>query len=217
MKTFDTVIFDMDGTILNTLEDLSDSMNYILRTHGYQERTAEACRRAVGNGAGHFLAEMLPLGKEDPEFENLLREYGSYYQTHSGIKTRPYEGILPLMEKLKERQIKMAIVSNKGDAAVKQLNQEYFGNRIATAVGEREGIRRKPEPDSVLEALNLLGSKKEQALYVGDSEVDYHTAVNAGMACALVSWGFRDREQLEALHPEYLIDCPEELLKIVGC
>lgn len=215
MKKYDTVIFDMDGTILNTLEDLTDSMNYILKTHGYLEKTMEECRRAVGNGAGCFLADMLPEGKNDPEFEELLKEYGVYYQGHSKIKTRPYEGIIALMDALKEQQVKIAIVSNKGDGAVKKLNTEYFGDKIETAVGERAGIRRKPEPDSVLEALRILGSDKEKALYVGDSEVDYHTAVNAEMACVLVSWGFRDREQLEQLKPDYIIDRPEELLKIL--
>lgn len=215
MKNYNTVIFDMDGTILNTLEDLTDAMNYILRNHGYPEKTLEECRRAVGNGARRFLADMLPQGEQDPDFEELLKEYGAYYQGHSKIKTRPYDGIVELMGALKERQVKMAIVSNKGDGAVKKLNVEYFDDKIETAIGERPGIRRKPEPDSVLEALKVLGSEKDKALYVGDSEVDYHTAFNAGMACALVSWGFRDREQLEQLEPDYIIDCPMELLDIL--
>lgn len=214
MKKFDTVVFDMDGTILNTLDDLKDAMNHILRSHGYPEKTLEECRRAVGNGARRFLADMLPQGEADPEFEALLKEYGVYYQGHSQIKTRPYDGIVALMEALNEKQIKMAIVSNKGDGPVKDLNRKYFGDLIETAVGERPGIRRKPEPDSVLEALKILGSSRETAVYVGDSEVDYHTAANAGMTCALVSWGFRDREQLEALKPDYIIDRPEELLEI---
>lgn len=215
MKKYDTVIFDMDGTILNTLEDLKDAMNYILRTHGYPEKTLEECRRAVGNGARRFLADMLPAGERDPDFEELLKEYGVYYQAHAQIRTRPYDGIIALMDALKEKQVKMAIVSNKGDGAVKKLNEEYFGDRIKTAVGERAGIRRKPEPDAVLEALKILGSEKGSALYVGDSEVDYHTAANAGMACVLVSWGFRDRKQLEQLEPDDIIDRPEELLKIL--
>lgn len=122
---------------------------------------------------------------------------------------------MELLERLKERGVRLAIVSNKGDASVKELNRRYFGDLIGTAVGERPGIRRKPEPDSVLEALRVLGSSRERAVYVGDSEVDYHTAANAGMACVLVSWGFRCRKQLEELGPEYIIDRPEELLELL--
>lgn len=214
MKKFDTVIFDMDGTLLNTLEDLRDAMNYILKKYGYPEKSLEEVRCAVGNGAGRFMRDMLPGGEGNPDYEKLLKEYGAYYQAHCQVKTRPYDGITALLDQLKERGIKTAIVSNKGDGAVKELNSQYFGDAIETAVGERPGIRRKPEPDSVLEALRILGTSRERAVYVGDSEVDYHTAANAGMACALVSWGFRHREQLQELNPDYLIDRPEELLEV---
>lgn len=215
MRKYDTVVFDMDGTLLNTLEDLHDAMNYILNRHGYPEKSLEEVRCAVGNGAARFMRDMLPGGEENPDYEKLLKEYGEYYQSHAEIKTRPYEGNVELLRQLKERNVKVAIVSNKGDGAVKALNGRYFGDLIQTAVGERPGIRRKPAPDSVLEALKLLGSERERAVYVGDSEVDYHTAANAGMACALVSWGFRHREQLEQLKPDYLIDQPLELLKVL--
>lgn len=215
MKKYDTVIFDMDGTLLYTLEDLKDAMNHVLSQHGYPERTLEECRRAMGNGARRFMEDLLPGGAENPEFEQMLKEYGEYYREHSQIKTRPYEGIAELLNALKDQQIKMAIVSNKGDVTVKKLNQLYFGEVIEIAVGEREGIRRKPAPDTVEEALKILGSAKEQSLYVGDSEVDSETAVNAGMDCALVSWGFRDRDQLELLKAEYIIDSPQELLDIL--
>ena len=215
MEKFDTVVFDMDGTLLNTLEDLHDAMNHILKKYGYPEKSLEEVRCAVGNGAGRFMRDMLPGGEENPEYEKLLQEYGAYYQAHCQIKTRPYEGIEELLRELNKRRIRTAIVSNKGDGAVKELNRQYFGEAIETAVGERQGIRRKPAPDSVLEALKLMGSSKETAVYVGDSEVDYHTAANAGMACVLVSWGFRHREQLEELKPDSIIDRPEELLKIL--
>lgn len=215
MKKYDTVIFDMDGTILYTLEDLRDAMNHTLTDHGYPERTLEECRRAMGNGARRFMEDLLPGGADNPDFEQMLKEYGQYYQEHSQIKTRPYEGIAELLEELNVRNVKMAIVSNKGDATVKKLNREYFGTAIDIAVGECVGIRRKPDPDTVLEALKNLNSEKEKALYVGDSEVDYYTAVNAGMKCVLVSWGFRDRDQLEELKPDYIIDTPRELLDIL--
>lgn len=214
-KRYDTVIFDMDGTILNTLEDLHDSMNHILKQYGYPEKTLEECRKAVGNGAACFLADMLPEGRQTPGFTEMLKAYGCYYQAHSREKTRPYDGILELIESLKAQKIKTAIVSNKGDAVVKQLNRDYFGTSIEIAVGERDGIRRKPDPDSVLEALKLLDSKKETALYVGDTEVDHATAVNAGMDCVLVSWGFRERTKLEQLQPRAVIDVPEELLNLL--
>lgn len=215
MKKFDTVVFDMDGTLLNTLEDLHDAMNYILKKYGYPEKSLEEVRCAVGNGAGQFMNDMLPGGKENPDYEKLLKEYGEYYRSHCQIKTRPYDGIVELLEQLKEQGVKIAIVSNKGDEAVKKLNRQYFGDLIDTAVGERPGIRRKPEPDSVLEALRILNSSRETAVYVGDSEVDYHTAANAGMTCALVSWGFRHREQLQELEPDHMIDQPQELLQNV--
>lgn len=214
MKTFDTVIFDMDGTLLNTLEDLGDAMNHILKKNGYPERTLEEVRCAVGNGAGRFLAAMLPDGKDDPDFDRLLKEYGAYYRENCRKKTRPYDGVTELLEQLSAKGIRTAIVSNKGDEAVRELNRLYFGGQITTAVGERQGIQRKPAPDSVLEALNILGSTKERALYVGDSEVDYQTAANAGMACVLVSWGFRHREQLVELNPDWIIDEPKELLQL---
>ena len=212
---YDTVVFDMDGTLLNTLDDIADGVNYILRQYQYPEKSLDEVRRAVGNGARQLMRLMLPGGEENPRFDHILKEYGAYYQAHCQEKTRAYEGIPELLGALKEKGVKLAIVSNKGDGAVKELNRQYFAENIETAVGERPGIRRKPEPDSVLEALRILGSTRERALYVGDSEVDYDTAKNGKMACVLVSWGFRTREQLEALHPDYLIDRPEQLLTLL--
>ena len=212
---YDTVVFDMDGTLLNTLDDIADGVNYILRQYQYPEKSLDEVRRAVGNGARQLMRLMLPGGEENPRFDQILKEYGAYYQAHCQEKTRAYEGIPELLGALKEKGVKLAIVSNKGDGAVKELNRQYFAENIETAVGERPGIRRKPEPDSVLEALRILGSTRERALYVGDSEVDYDTAKNGKMACVLVSWGFRTREQLEALHPDYLIDRPEQFLTLL--
>ncbi|MDO5346213.1 MAG: HAD family hydrolase [Lachnospiraceae bacterium] len=212
---YDTVVFDMDGTLLNTLDDIADSVNAILRQYQYPEKSLEEVRLAVGNGARQLMRLVLPGGEENPKFEQILKEYGAYYQEHCQKKTRAYDGIPELLQALKDAGVKMAIVSNKGDGAVKELNRQYFAKNIETAVGEREGIRRKPEPDSVLEALRILDSQKERALYVGDSEVDYHTAKKGKLTCVLVSWGFRDREQLAALQPDYLIDDPEQLLDIL--
>lgn len=212
---YTTVIFDMDGTLLNTLDDIADGVNYILEQYRYPRKTLDEVRRAVGNGAGRLMEGVLPGGRENPRFEQILGEYCQYYQAHCQIKTRAYDGILETLDRLKDAGVNMGIVSNKGDGAVKELNRQYFADYIQTAVGEQAGIRRKPWPDSVLEALRLLGGEQSKALYVGDSEVDYETAKNAGTDCALVSWGFRSRDFLEEFSPEYLIDRPEELLSAV--
>lgn len=209
------IIFDMDGTLLNTLDDIADSANYILHKYEYPQKTLEDVRMAVGNGARMLMKALLPNGEQTPDFERILEDYGAYYRDHCQIKTRPYEGVPELLQRLRDAGIKTAIVSNKGDAAVKALNLQYFGESINIAIGERKGIRRKPEPDSVLAALKELNCPRECALYVGDSEVDRATAANAGMDCMLVSWGFRGRKQLERLQAAYLIDSPEELLRLL--
>ena len=212
---YTTVIFDMDGTLLNTLDDLADGVNYMMDQYGYPRKTREEVRGALGNGARYLMSHLLPQGEDHPRFEQILQEYGAYYQAHCQIKTKPYDGIPEVLKALKEAGVKMAIVSNKGGGAVKELNRQYFSQYIHTAVGEKPGIRRKPCPDSVLEALRLLDGDLQKALYVGDSEVDYETASNGKMACALVSWGFRDRSFLENFSSDYLVDQPEELRRIV--
>ncbi len=209
-----TIIFDMDGTLLNTLEDIAGGVNHTMRQYGLPQRRLEEVRCAVGNGARRLIAAFVPGGEENPCLEQILQDYEAYYETHCQIRTRAYDGILEMLRQLKARQVKMAIVSNKGDGAVKELTRLYFSEYIAASQGVRDGIRKKPAPDSVLEALNILGSRPEETLYVGDSEVDYHTAVNAGVDCVLVSWGFREREKLRQLQPDYLIDVPEELLSL---
>lgn len=213
----DTIIFDLDGTLLNTLEDLTDGVNHTLRQWGFQERSMQEIRRALGNGARRLIELSLPEEVSASELEQVLKDYETYYQAHCHIKTRAYDGIPKLLEELKGRQVKTAIISNKGDGAVGELNRQYFSEYISTAQGVREGIRRKPSPDAVLEALKKLGSSPKDAVYVGDTEVDYETAKNAGMDCVLVSWGFRDREQLELLQPDLLIDAPVELLRWLNC
>ena len=209
---FDTAIFDMDGTLLDTLEDIADSTNHTLHCLGYPPVSLEKVRASVGNGAAQLLDRVLPGGREDPAFEEALKLQNSYYQAHCDIKTRPYDGLVEVLRVMKENGIRMGIVSNKKDEAVNALNRKYFGDLIPVAVGERAGIRRKPAPDSVLEAMRLLGAEASDTIYVGDSEVDYETAVQAGIPCILVSWGFRERKVLEEqFHPQYMIDRPEEL------
>ena len=208
---YTTAVFDLDGTLLNTLEDIAASVNHTMRTYGFPEKTLDEVRMSVGNGGRRLMERTIPLGAENPRFEEILAYYVSYYEDHCRIATKPYDGIMTMLETLKRQNVKMAIVSNKGDGAVKALAQEHFRDLIDQAVGEREGIRRKPCPDSVNEAMRLLGSTREETLYVGDSDVDYHTAENAGIPAALVTWGFRDREMLAQLGPAHLIDEPMQL------
>ncbi len=212
---FRAIVFDLDGTLLDTLDDLTDSVNASLAHFSLPKVTKENVRDSIGNGARRLIEGVVKDGAAYPEFEELLAYYIPYYQAHCREKTAPYEGILPMMQAAKKAGIKMAIVSNKGDGAVKTLSELYFPGLVEAAVGERPGIRRKPVPDSVLEAMRLLDSAPEETLYVGDSEVDYETAKNAGISCMLVSWGFRDREMLEKMSPDYLIDKPEELLTVI--
>lgn len=212
---YQAVIFDLDGTLLNTLEDLKDGVNHALRLSGYPQRSLEEVRRFVGNGIRKLIERAVPEGLEAEKQEVVFQEFRSYYTEHCRIKTCLYDGVMELLQSLKEHGIAMAIVSNKNDAAVKELAKYYFADYIEVAIGEREGIRKKPAPDSVFEAMRLLGVEKEQAVYVGDSDVDRATASNAGLDCISVTWGFRDAEMLKELKPEYLVEEPEEIVDIV--
>ncbi len=214
MKHYQAMIFDLDGTLLDTLEDLTDAVNAALRMHGYPERTISEVRAFVGNGVRRLMMLAHPGGASAADFEDVLNDFKTWYAEHSGDKTKPYEGILETLRALKQRGVKMAIVSNKFDAAVKQLNDLYFENLIQVAIGENEaaGIRKKPAPDSVFRAMTLLGAAPEQTLYIGDSEVDHETSLQAGLDLVLVSWGFRPRKTLEKFAPTALIDRPEDIL-----
>ncbi len=214
---YNTVIFDLDGTLMDTLEDLANAVNEILRRNDYPVKTVGEVRRIVGNGLKQTLTLCLPEGTDKAVIEKLLPEFASYYQEHCQIKTKPYEGIEYTLRELSARGYRLAIVSNKRDEAVKTLNREWFEKYVKVAIGENEsaGIRKKPAPDTVYQAIRELGSEKELAIYVGDSEVDKMTADNAGLPCISVDWGFRDREELEKLKPAYLISRPGELLEIL--
>ena len=216
MKKYDTVIFDLDGTLLNTLEDLADAVNFVMRANEYPERTIEEVRCFVGNGIRRLMELAVPEGVSGEIFENVFEQFKSYYTDHCQIKTRAYDGIMELLEKLYTDGVSMAIVSNKNHAAVCELNEIYFKKYIEVAIGQKDGIRKKPAPDTVLQALKELGKEKESAIYVGDSEVDFLTAQNTGMDCVLVTWGFRTTEELGVYEPTAFIDKPEQLLKVLG-
>ncbi len=191
-RKIDTVVFDMDGTILNTLDDLADAVNVALKAYQMPERTIEEVRRFVGNGIRLLMERAVPDGADNPRFEEVFAKFKEYYGVHCNDKTRAYDGILPLFCELKEAGYAMAIVSNKIDSAVKELSEIYFDGIITVAIGETEGVAKKPAPDMVEKALKELGKTKETAVYVGDSDVDLMTAKNSGLPCISVLWGFRD-------------------------
>lgn len=215
MKKYDTVIFDLDGTLLNTLEDLADAVNAVMKSHDYPERTLDEVRRFVGNGIRRLMELAVPEGVTGEEFEQVFKEFRTYYTAHCQIKTRAYDGVMELLEKLSNQGISMAIVSNKNHAAVCELNKLYFEEYIQVSIGQQDGVRKKPAPDTVFQALKELGVSAERAVYVGDSEVDFMTAENSGMHCVLVSWGFRTKEELADCTPKVMIDRPEELLEVL--
>lgn len=207
----DTIIFDLDGTLLNTLEDLYASVNYSLVQNGYPPRSKSEIRSFLGNGVRVLIEKSLPQHVNKEEVERVLNIFRPYYLSHSMDQTCPYPGVMDLLQKLKNRGIKTAIVSNKPDAAVQELYGILFKDVINLAIGECSDVCRKPSPDMVLKALKLLGSDTSSSIYVGDSEVDFSTAQNSGVRFIGVSWGFRDRSFLEDIGVEVIIDKAEEL------
>ena len=210
MKT--GILFDLDGTLLNTLEDLLDAANYALTQCGYPPRTLEQMRKSVGNGAEHQLRTSLPEGTPREEVLRVLGVYKPYYTAHCQIKTRPYEGILEALAELREHY-PIAIVSNKPDAAVKPLCAHYFPGIFA--LGETAGCPRKPDPAMVRKAMEAIGVT--DCVYVGDSEVDVLTAKNAGVPCLSVLWGFRDREQIGGSRYCETVDRLVPMLEEMAC
>ena len=212
---YNTVIFDLDGTLLNTLDDLRDSLNDVLTGRGFAARTLEEVRRFVGNGVRNLVRLSVPENCNEEEVTDVMVEFKENYQHNMQNKTRPYNGIMELLLDLNRFNYKIAIVSNKYDNAVKELSKTYFGNLIQVAIGETSEIKRKPAPDSIFTAVHELGSDLKNAVLVGDSETDVRTAKNAGIPCIGVTWGFRCREVLRREGADYLIDTPKELLTII--
>lgn len=212
---FDTIIFDLDGTLLNTLFDLKESTNFALKKYGYHEKTIDEVRMFVGNGVAKLIERALPDGINNPAYKNCLEDFKKDYKIRMYDHTAPYEGILEMLEKLNAAGIKTAVVSNKFDAAVKELCKKYFGKRIPVAIGESENVKKKPAPDSVLRAMDLLHARKDKTIYCGDSDVDVQTAKNSGLPCIGVSWGFRDKALLEKEGADYIVDSPNELISLL--
>ena len=213
MRRYQAVLFDLDGTLLDTLEDLADSVNAILGKYGFPLRKREEIRRFLGNGSEQLMRQALPEEVPPTDFANYLAEYQAYYKGHMEEKTKPYDGILELLDALREAGLKIGVVSNKFDTAVKGLCEKYFPGYIDAAAGEREaeGIRRKPAPEMVFLAAKRLGVEVKNCLYVGDSEVDILTAQHAEMDCVSVTWGFREEAFLRQAGAVHLVHTPKEL------
>ncbi len=207
------IIFDLDGTLLNTIEDLTDGVNHVMEMYGYNTYSINEIKSFVGNGIMKLMERAVPNGKENEKFDDMYNEFKSYYTNHCRIKTRPYDGILDLLTRLKEQGYGLAIVSNKNDSAVKELARYFFDEYISVAIGQSETTRKKPAPDTVYEAIKQL--PEGRSLYVGDSEVDKMTADNAKTDCVLVSWGFRDKNMLVNLEPLAVINSPDELIALI--
>ena len=211
MSNIKCVIFDLDGTLLDTLEDMHDSINRVLKTHNLEQKSLDFVRCAVGNGYKVFVDKCVNTDNIELKKE-ILNEYSIDYTNNCDIKTKPYEGIIPLLKKLKSNNIKIAIVSNKGDKAVNELNSKYFDGLFDYVFGIKDGILPKPNPDLIYSIIESSNIDKDNIIYVGDSDVDINTANNAGIKCISVSWGFRTKRFLELNGAKTIIDTPNELL-----
>lgn len=211
MHKYKTYVFDLDGTLLSTLADLAASCNYALRHNGMPERTIDEVRMFVGNGVKKLMERAIPDGLANPLFEQTFADFRQHYMRHNLDTTAPYPGIMDMLKQLKAEGKNIAVVSNKFYAATRELCRHFFGDLVPVAIGEREDIRKKPAPDTVIEALRELGANNDGAVYIGDSDVDIMTARNSGMPCVSVLWGFRDKQFLLEHGATTLIQTPAEL------
>ena len=212
---YQTAVFDLDGTLLDTLEDLYRAVNIALAARSFPLRSRDEVRMFVGNGVEMLIRRAVPTGTDEETTLAVLADFKTTYAAICEDHTRPYDGIPDMLTALREKGIRVAVVSNKFDAATKQLCEKYFGNLVEVAIGERAGVRKKPAPDTVLEALQELGVTSQGAVYIGDSDVDIETARNCGMPCISVTWGLRDRDFLLQNGAEILVDTPEGLLGVI--
>ncbi len=211
-RNINTYIFDLDGTLLNTLDDLAASCNYALKTHGMPVHSVDDVRNFVGNGVRKLIERAVPEGTDNPLFEQVLDTFRQYYLLHDKDHTKPYAGIAGMLEQLQAHGKQIAVVSNKFYDATRALTAHYFGQSIPVALGEKAGLRKKPSPDMVLEAMRLLSADPQSTVYVGDSEVDIETARRSNLKCISVLWGFRDRRFLLQHGAKILVEKPDELL-----
>ncbi|MCR4601052.1 MAG: HAD-IA family hydrolase [Clostridia bacterium] len=209
------IIFDLDGTLLNTLDDLAGSLNFALAAEGFGKRTTEEVRSFVGNGIRNLVRRGLPSDVDEETAERVFNEFREHYAAHSNDMTAPYSGVTDMLKELRDRGYILALISNKADFAVQDLCRIYFPGLFHSAAGEKEGVRRKPAPDAILALLEKYGLEPGEVCYVGDSEVDVETAENAGTDLIAVDWGFRNRKDLEARGADVIISSPEEIFSLV--
>ncbi len=212
---YQLVIFDLDGTILNTLEDLKNAANYALSQNSFPERTTDEIRRFVGNGIRKLIERAVPTGTDEEAIVKVHEKFTEFYKAHCSDNTKPYEGIEDMLEALRKAGCLTAVVSNKADYAVQELCREYFPGLFDCVAGERQGIRKKPAPDTVNAILAKLDISPDKAVYIGDSDVDVMTAANAHMDIIAVDWGFRDRQCLTASGAKVIVSTPKEALEII--
>ena len=212
---YELIVFDMDGTILDTLEDLKNSMNHTLKLHNMPERTLDEIRSFVGNGIRKLIERAVMTGTSTEQIDVIHKDFMEHYEVHCADFTRPYDGVNDLIKELRNRGYKTAVVSNKADGAVQDLCIQYFPGLFDLSIGERPKIAKKPAPDMVNLALNKLSVSKEKAVYIGDSDVDVATARNSKLDMIAVDWGFRTREFLVEQGAEIIVSKPEEILKYV--
>ena len=204
-----TIIFDLDGTLLNTLEDLKDSTNFAMKEFGYKERTIDEVKNFVGNG----VRKLIERASNSTNIENCLECFKKHYSENMYNKTAPYEGIIEILEQLRKDGIKIGVVSNKFDSAVKELCNKYFKGLVDSAIGQMDNIPQKPDPRGVFKAMKELSANEDSTIYVGDSDVDVQTAKNANLSCIGVLWGFRDKENLKGA--DFIINKPCDIISII--
>lgn len=212
---FEAIVFDLDGTLTDTLTDLKNSVNFALGEMNFPERSLDEVRQFVGNGVRRLIYLSVPENTPDEISEQCLSIFKEHYKSNSLVETKPYDGIVPMLESLKNKGIKTAVVTNKMQEAAVDIVEKFFSGLIDEAIGQVDGIAQKPQPDGVYAALKKLEVTKDKAVYVGDSDVDCKTAHNAGIPCIGVSWGFRGRKVLAENGADYIIDSPSELLELI--
>lgn len=211
-----SIIFDLDGTLLNTIEDLANACNYVLTTLGYKTHEVEKYKTFVGNGRYKLVERMLPEDRRDMEnIEKALKLFDTYYEKHMIDMTKPYDGIMEMLDSLINRGINIAVVSNKPHEFTTEVVKNYFGDRFKFVYGHKKNTKEKPDPWAVLEVIEEFNVNKDECLYIGDSEIDINTAKNAGVKSVGVEWGFRGKGELEAAGANYIVNKPEQILEIL--
>ncbi len=213
--SYRVALFDLDGTVLDTLDDLAAAVNYAMESEGFPTHTRERVCAYVGNGIGKLIARAVPQGTDEETVARTLATFRTYYATHCAVYTKPYEGVLDMLRTLRAAGVKTALVSNKADFAVQALAKDYFEGLFDVALGERAEIPRKPAPDMVYHVLQTLGATPDEAVFIGDSDVDVLTAKNAGTDGIFVTWGFRDADCLRAAGATRLVDGAEALAPLI--